>query len=694
MKPIYEINIGTPVSNYDSSTQISQIKSQTNVNQKLVFTYPLFVTDKLKTYQNNIRDFFAIVCINHIRESNIINIISTATHINSDKNYTQDIINPAEKLANSLGKLTHISHAPNSFHSYEVNQKKFELQDKINQYRMFISNQIRHDPKYKNLRPFISTISTNELIDIPLIVSTDEPKELNTKALYYLLLGALLTGKKLTSGVKFDDILPVLRRLPESDIIRVLSPDTAQQHKEFIDKQEQIIKDDPNLFIKAVMMQANSKFYGDELFKTAKYISDKIDLSPNNIYMNDNQISLNKVLDDTSVLRNNLVNKAVMLFSSFISNDIVQLITSITHAVTVETDMDLSKKINIFTDAIGHKTNIIYNAMLYNFIENIHTKVADDGVYVDNSEATLNKSKHICEVIDKLAVNDILTEIQGLFFSITSTDIAKFTERFVLVSNKLHSLTNSLEYNLFSLARKDDTSIGGISSASGTNNVNKGLESILEDFRQDIEESIWKYFFDHSNGGPIVGNYYTVQYQGSRGYSNTQNITTSDRFKHLLSNRGNIAQYIKTCSNSLANICYFMALFCFQSYYCEYLKEVHIKVTLQKKDALDFPNYIMVIPKWVIDSLISAMELKNVLIAGRDGKDDNTDKKYNISETVIFRYMRSFQEQLSIPNLVIIDEKQNEFYYNFMWMSGNPTKLKMDSIQSYITNQYDIEPGF
>ena len=691
MNPIYEINIGTPISNYDSPTQISQIKSQTNVNQKLVFTYPIFVTDKLKSVQNDIRDFFTISCINHIRESNIINIISSATHINSNKSYTQDIINPAERLANSLGKLTHIPHATNSFQSFEINQKKFELQEKINQYRMFISNQIRHDPKYNKLRPFISTISSNELIDLPLIVSTEDPKELNTKALYYLLLGALLTGKKLTSGVSFDDILPLLRRLPESEIIRLLSPEDAQQSKAFLDKQEEIITKDNDLFIKTVLSQSNSKFYEDELSRTAKYIKQKIDISSNTIYMNNNQISLNKVLDDTSVLRNNLVNKSVTLFSSFISDDIVQLLTSITHAVTVETDMDLSKKINIFTNSIGSKTNIVYNAMLYNFIESFHTKVNEDGIFKDNSEATLNKSKLVCEVIEKLAVNNILQEIQGLFFSITNTDIAKFTERFVLVSNKLQALTNSLEYNLFSLARKDDTSIGGISSKSGTANVNKGLESILKDFRQDIEESIWKYFFDKSDGGAIVDSGFT----SNVGPQNKPSfINPSDRFKYLLSGKGNISQYIKTCSNSLANICYFMALFCFQSYYCEYLKEVHIKVTLQKKDALDFPNYIMTIPKWMIDSLIGAMELKNILNANRDKNTSNVDTKYNISESVIFRYMQTFQEKLGIPNLIIVDDKQKEFYYNFMWMSGNPTKLKMDSIPNYINNQYDIEPGF
>jgi len=730
-QPIFEIKLNTNQKRVSTSQLIKQLGSKLDTSQSLIFPYPVIIDKTLRKFEEPIRDFFTVQMINSIKESSVLDIISTATSIGSGQDIGTKFVNPAEKLTTDLGKTSDVSSdLTNAFvnqqsnQEFSTNQSKQEYQEKIDTFREFIAQQVKTDPKFDRLRPFISSVSVNNLIDIPLVIATSNAN-VHSHSLYWTLFASAGLKKPLDSTANLNKIKPIIRNIPNDQYMQLLDPESK-----IVDRIRNI--DDPNVLSKIIASNE------DNLDRTIKMFSRVLNI---NSFAQDvpgvgssDKVAISRVLSNTEVMRNNLMRSASGLFSAYVSDDIVGLLQSVTHAVNSETEADVASKLSDFSGSTISDSREFYNLLVNNMLEGIFAESMTD------NDALIEKSQNVCAYNSKITVKQSLTELNLLSFSLkgSTSDLADFVEKLVRVSAKLNGFSQQLESNLGDLGRAADIP-----------NANKGLDGLFKDFREKIRVHILNYFTSKSHGSSVLD----VTNIDSDP-TNKLNLSNSARFNKLLNNSGDITQFIQTMSKSISDIMFFMAIYSFQSYYCEYLSEIHAEVETQKKGALEFPNYLLVIPSWMVVGIYNALASKNFkdMLANQDdtdrfnqqeefdktirgrisksvrqsgtgsrlsktrdfltgSKSDGTrlpfesrvkspvrrDKfqAFSTSEREIRRMIPKINNLLKIPNLIVVDEQKNELYYNWMFMDSNHMlTINTRTIKNYVDHQIDTKPGF
>lgn len=155
-----------------------------------------------------------------------------------------------------------------------------------------------------------------------------------------------------------------------------------------------------------------------------------------------------------------------------------------------------------------------------------------------------------------------------------------------------------------------------------------------------------------------------------------------------------LRQMVRELTESIINIVYFTGLYNFFSYTCIYLRDVDFDVKVQMKDALEFPNYVFVLPIELVKALYVLHKtniFRNVLTSGIAPFDlpDVDDTK--IGELNFKAIINVVKDKLGVPNFMVVDG--DTVYYKFMYMS-QVNNMKLSSINSYVNHQKEVLPGF
>jgi len=623
-----------------------------NINDKsLVFAYPFLIDKGLEgKYGELLRDFFAIQFINQIKESSIINITTSAISAGGSYTSTGDSLNPAETLARSMG---HLQQAPDRGreYNYDVIDKR-DYQDKLYQFQRFIQNQVYNDPKYADLKPLISSVTVENLLDVPLIVGS-KSYGIDTNVLFWIMFiatGALspntLASIELCDKQAIERLKNVMFRMDKNNYNKFFSIEVPTVTKPAAPKYARILDAFPDKFSHGL------KQFGYAL--DSDQWKQQISVNPTNSFT----VSINNVITDNPQLKANVINNASALFMGLFSNDIIPLLHSTIHILVADTEIDYNRQINDVTNKANSVARQIFQAISDSIEASFENKNENQ------LDHLFDKQEKMCDINNRIAVSSILEKVKTAYFSMTSNNVDYF--RFMETMNVSASQMNGYVATLISHISELGTDTGRI-------------DALLKESRDKLEES-FKGLLNTVSPTTIV-NGLIVPVINARIHSI---LGTPDY---------NVEIFKQNVVENLTTISQFLSLYVYFSYNCEYLEQIRAKVQVARNTAIQFPNYCLVLPATVVYKVYMAMAIAD-LKADRDMSNTDVSKNFKITEQSIINMVRSLSQKLKIPNIIVIDEKTNSIYYR--WMFHNPgffAKMSINNLSSYITSQKDILPS-
>jgi hypothetical protein len=706
-----------------NSTILQNIRQPTKLEEQnsLIFVYP-FIIDKYleRKWGGVLRDFFTTQFMAQIKISNVLNITSQATKTAVPNTNIDKLENSAERAAQSdaLGLLTNrTSTTTPDYQNYYNQLAKHEYQEKINEFRSFVKSQVSIDPRFQDTRAMISSITVENLIDIPLILGT-KTSSLSSIPLFWILFFAtgqyrddfdkdtLLNTSPLRPGEAETLSMPKSIRMDRSQsfeyIGRYIKSSTGIKSKNY----EQFLynitdipaKTGPSNRISSLMHNIDTDI--DKALKIFMRATNERMYSEEVGFSQNARISISNAYLDTMAEQHGTKLKAQNLFTSFVANYIIPTTQSVCNTVIGIDEVNINAKLSKLSNDLVSKFSDLYIS-LDSEIKNTLLKQVDEA----SGEAALSQlggMEQMCEANAKISVVQILAQFKNLSFKLTSRreDIVNFIEQLSRISAQLDTYKEGLTTNLASLS-------GGVHKQE----TKQRLDSFIGTSDRDIYYQFFKEILPSPQGPPQQGQ---------------THVSTSNRLSQFLGLQTNTETYIQQVSSCLGSITTFMAYYTFFSYLCEYMGEIKAKVEIQKKDALDFPNYCLVFRKEVVESLYGALaaanystqveiekyEKKEARTPGVIGKLASTIKSsydqklgrqtrnpskpvnqftnFKVNETDIMQMIRVLNNRLNIPNLIVVDDKSDTIYYKWMYSGGSIGKLTLSTVQNYISHQHDI----
>jgi hypothetical protein len=96
-------------------------------------------------------------------------------------------------------------------------------------------------------------------------------------------------------------------------------------------------------------------------------------------------------------------------------------------------------------------------------------------------------------------------------------------------------------------------------------------------------------------------------------------------------------------------------------------------------DALDLPNYSLVVPVETIAMLHAAIISKNWRNLVQRGMTQNT----NLNDNYVKGIVKFIHNKINVPNLIVIDDKTGQIFYKLQYMS-QVNKSNINTLKSYV----------
>lgn len=657
---------------------LTSIRQPTNMDGRnsLVFVYPMLIDATLdKKYGGLLRDFFTAYFMSSIKQSNVLNITAK---VSPSVGTGDRMVNPAESLRDNLSRsspqTTGIRYAD---HLHQQDQRNFASQQQadyqlqIDQFRSFIVDQVKIDPKYADLRPLISSLTLENLLTIPMVLGTKSFK-VHNGALYWILFMAIGRNLKMNSMASLTRIKEEIRNIPVKNYADLLvkGNDADMQPAKYIKDERALVK-----FVNQVDDQVDVTLRRFDIVLSERNWSDEVGVM--GVGEGKLSTSSSSAISNTMGIRENLRRRALSLFSSFLGNYVIGLLQSTANSLVASgTEINITKKLQKFAEDVYSHTDITF----YNLVDYITVGLGDQTT-TGGADILINQAQSMCQANTKIDVRLIFNKISGLTVTLTGAGLAEFVEGLSRESSKLATFSTQLEQNIFDLS----------GSASG-------LEKTLKNYKKAIKTETIK-FFTHQDQVEVVDHRGrpTGATRTEPAISPPGRITNAGRPTRFfqLTGQADETQFLSSIYDGITEIVYFTALYTLFSYMCDYFAEIQADIQTQKRDALDFPNYCLVIPSYMIEGWYAALAAKKFQDLMSDDPEIVKAAKHNINinEKVIMRMIMGINERLFVPNLMVIDESKKEVYIKLMFQR-QVMKLSLSTLQNYVRHQSDALPGF
>jgi hypothetical protein len=732
-------------------TQPGSMRAQGMEGQKLVFIYPILSYDTLSpNLQNTIRDFFTTNFVCQIKETNMFNITTDSIKNVGLIGSGSSAINPAELVRNSLYHDQHYQRNP--IDSWANSEYRNLYQDKIQAHYRFIQNQIVHDPRYSKMRPVISNITSENLLQIPLILGTKQ-YTINPIILYYILLISATFNIPIKSSNNLSAIFNILERIPPENYVNLIFDETYRTR--LLTTIGIVRQDDPS-FIQTTgssfseLRQSRNrtpastrvshigrlvyKLNNQERHKFLSIMNSEVEkariffdlvLNASRWSIESNGIETRHGLTLNSISINTAIStkyyaSAINSFSSYLRASIIPLFNSI-ELITGPTpaDVHVSVKIESFLKDIFVGMDDDFRAIAESIV-----------VYIRN-QATLNitdikrNTKSVLDICEqnikmtgdiKKTLNE-LDDVSNIPPNFESALLSKFIKQIILTARVLSSHEKVINewFNLMTVV-----------SPTGVPTTVQ-LNTRIRIINEKIEKLVHKLFFEEYPG---IGNKVWIDYKDDpnnlkhlferfatffahfapkRAKPNPatpgaalMNLFTKE-VEYEDPNQQEISQtinFLKTIMNdietSISIIIIFLLKWNFFSYICDYIKEVDVDIDIQQRDALDFPNYCLVLPLEIFYGLHNALSINHFSTILRDVNGVvNNIQELNFAKQPsddIPKMIKYICNRLSIPNIILVDSAAKKIHYKFMYMTKS-INLTISTLEQYISHQKEVLIG-
>ncbi|MEM4385635.1 MAG: hypothetical protein QXD03_03715 [Candidatus Anstonellales archaeon] len=461
------------------------------IEHKLVLTYPFLVDSNIdQRYIEDLRDFFSVIFINHIKLSNFLSIASSALSDNKKATEISSIIHKVLSGTKGASVSPEVMSSGDITTRYEVVAKNLEYQRYINDRLNYITKLMEKDPYISKLKPFITMITVDKkdvMINVPIIIGT---KVFNCehKTNFWIILAALLFNRRLMSKESLDNVKSILDRMSPINFyryitnskmreellsrigikpLRSLPPDKDSIESVSIMGLTLTLYSDGKLFISkitdspyiAIIREFIDSIYKSETFEKAKDIIDKFLLKYKD--------KASKIINSLKQIRDIFIPSSVDP-KMYISIKKMEDISAIIHD-------SINKTLNFWKKALDRDEwdkftgvhSITPSEVFSTSVARVHPKCYDK----------MNKSRRMFDSYMSTLINPLLLSIAGILElhyepysldSLLKNIISKVSESYVDFSNNVWGIIN------------DSMNVIGKSESPGD------IDSRIESFRSSL----------------------------------------------------------------------------------------------------------------------------------------------------------------------------------------------------------------
>ena len=712
------MNISNPGLQYSKLTSALRDPSNKITDQqvKLVFIYPMLVDNSLRTYNDLLRDFVAVNILKEIFVSNAINMVSQASQIFP--------VTDERGQATDVAKITgEIEHKVDSYGSYNNNNNKAisiprtvdknEIQQQIKRKTNVIRNLLISDPIYKALKPHIELITMDNMIDVPIIVGT---KSYGIDSLVATMMLAVCLSENgsltLRDETHVQQIFQKIKTTDASDawtLLKNLSNRPKQERGVIIawflkkiDRTKQFAK---NMAIKTAgtintsLGKTLQKTFKPETLSAAaggyklavtsvKDVKDRLTNIKADPFTQDETLAILNTVSDN-------IEQAELFFKFALNKGLMYS----QHGVD-----NTNNKIDFSNQKIGGPVDSVFDNFHSRFIKTLSVygmQVIQSYVnifyplgYVVDTTALIRDKLDIFETELSKYLKDLKTVVQDNLIkgnSKTKVDRLKnlcmndFSDSDALARSLIDMLTspgNYLNSPIFDFNdfERYSTKLDKIYSKTSYN-ISRFEKSFIQLVEEDpLLSQIGKFINDFFNGLQTeLQKHYNVD------YSNVAIAYVYDKKPALpkINNQQSLNKnVIDPIGSASASYIYFLFLWQLQVALCEFVEIVDVQIEIATENALDFPNYVLVIP---VETCIA---IANAVVA-RSWKDitqtpgEGRQLARAINDNYVKEIVKYISKKIKVPNLIVIDEKRGDIYYKMMYNS-KPQKTSLRSLESFI----------
>lgn len=701
-------------SKYSAATVgLRQPSKITDQQFKLVFIYPMIFDKSVSKISPQMRDFLSNTMLKEIFISNSINMVNLANQIHS----VVDNLNATSTGSQTPSGVFVVSGSGGNISTPQSTAEfnKMEIQRQIQEKTRIIKHWLDTDPQLSKLNAKMKMITLDNLMEVPVIVGT-KFSQVDSFSLAFMLMVSIVNNLPLTKMENIKRIVNIIKSMKPGEAHTVLNGVVQTQPTTVRSRFLSWIIDDvigrfggrlvsrkaSSGYGKFRTTKAGDKFHGGVQkvgrgFKKTTAAAKKVNeyLSANEALSEDETFYILKTAKrdidqlelffkfclDEKLLKSQYGLDVSRGQSSFIFNKTSSQLQGIYDEMQTRFLRLIGSYANPVVTSI---TNIMYpmgsNINVLKIRENwinelsneIHKFITDsvDGLLND---AFNSKSQSNSKVLDNLKrlTNLCTGELKD------SDDLFKQIANKLIRSNTIISNPNTL----------DEDNITDFVSAFDEVSYEAAAQSTR------IEAALSKVFGGGLN--PVLKNLFqTISAVNNDSFikmitDNWINPSTENSNVALDIKFGNASiKVMDEMSDALNNYMYFIFMYSFQVALCKYVNIIELELDTAKNDAIEFPNYTLVVP---IESIMAIAvgfasktwkELVNRMHNNLSVSDMDVRFVKQVNENYINGIIKYLNNRLMIPNLVVVDSKKNTIYYKLMHQSS-VQKLNLSSLQTY-----------
>lgn len=694
---------------YSKATQgLRQNQIIKDQNFKLVFIYPMLFDQSMSKYEKLLRDFISTSMLKEIFVSNSLNMITMASQITPPTDPSGnpiDTISTIHKINYSLDGGDYHSRFYNIPGSNEL--YKNQLQQKINQKTAIIKKLLINDPKISQYKPYIEIITMDNMIDVPVIVGTKK-YDINSTVMSMILIVSVAekNGLKLDNWPHVEKIFDIIKKMNVEDASTLFNAFDSTKGD----------KTTPNWWFNTFIAGG-----GNFLIKTYnKYAAGNIRSLP----------KLNSLIQP-SVSVPIVKKEPLKPTSDELSH--VNLDISMNILKSIQTNLDQAKLFfkfcldtNLMKKQFGYnvgagQTSIVIKSLNGNirevFNNLINGFIKTLGIY--GNPVTMSFTHILFPIGSDI---DILKIREEIFNEDLISQITKCIEDFIMpaINSDLGSLSSEKANNVIqelqglckgdfsdsvAMIRKVSRNLQEVQITNPNYNQNQFIDyiQVLNDVSGDAATQCKRVEIALSRLTPqgseslnkIIDIINSVLNKLSNEFEKNYNINYNNAafFNLGINNMDSVRKLQNRLITATGYYLYFLFLYNLQIALCEYANTVDSNIETAKSDVLDLPNYTMVLPVEILLAISSALVAKNwkSYVQNPDGVDGKLVRASN--DNYIKGIIKYFVKKLQVPNLIVIDSKKDDVYYQFMYMT-NIQKTKLSTLETFIKLTTDQQLEF
>lgn len=706
----------------------------------LAFIYPMLFDARLQgKYSDTIRSFIAVSMLKEIFVSNALNIVAMASKDHPLIDERGQKLDMGAMITKSMVTNAGIDTGETQY-KYEQPKKiidPYQLQQKIQEKTAVIKKYLATEPRLKKINAYVEIITLDNMIDVPVIVGTKD-YQISTLTLAFVLAASIALNKPLDKWVNVDYIFRVIGNMNQDDAwslfnnmtektqsrlsVRIvdyiedtLPSSISSKVKKYIsyvtepmerfksgvkgatsfigrnvgpyvpsrggrggssdptvlrhpgskgieyDHQKGVYRSiedptkeyDPNSFGQSASQFDILSVVKDELSQAKLFFKFMLDdeLLRSQFGLSKSPGQMNVSGSKISEYASRLLDKAHQTFLAYMSRNIVSPMQSVFWLLTPwDSTVDFFAVKKTFFDAyVPDKLEDVIeqlSSMLYNSL-------------IDAApEDVMKRTKEI---------NNLCDRVDSTLFR----EIQKHSQR--MSENSLHSSRFDINgYSAFSSAYDDAVSSFSSVKAEILKIIKKAIPTFPQLFR-DIESS-FILAIDR-----MLSQYEPFYATEDNKFGKIAVFMNKKEDGGPIVEPEDTDQFIDDLRHGLLEILNVHFLAAIVPAICGYTDHLEIEVETVMNDALDLPNYTLVLPVETVAMLHAAVISKSWRDLVQRGNTQNT----NLNDNYVKGIVKFIHNKINVPNLIVIDAKNNQVFYKLQYMS-QVNKSNIRTFETYV----------